>query len=150
MTDKHFYTSLTRISNLKEEVEFSVEKLPREEWGTGDYVVGEVDSPPSGLDDIELDNGREVQVVEVDLIVCALGERYATLEEVGRWQDSGTTWRWRSSHRRVCSGRSRPNRPPSPGYPPCLTRDTCSSKEKRPRCGTTPRALPSAPSSCRW
>ena len=31
MTDKHFYTSLTRISNLKEEVEFSVEKLPRED-----------------------------------------------------------------------------------------------------------------------
>jgi hypothetical protein len=112
MTDKHFYTSLTRISNVKEEVGFSVEKLPREEWGTGDYVLGEVDSPPRGLDDIELDNGREVQVVEVDLIVCALGERYATLEEVGRCQDSGTTWRWRSSHRRVCSGRSRPNRPP--------------------------------------
>ena len=88
MTDKHFFTSLTRISNLKE-VEFSVEKLPREEWGTGDYVVGEVDSPPGGLDDIELDNGREVEVVEGDLIVGAFGERYATLEEVGRWQDIG-------------------------------------------------------------
>ncbi len=63
MTIKYFYTSLTRISNLPE-VSFSVEELPREEWEAADYVVGEVSSPPGGLSQVELANGRMVEVVE--------------------------------------------------------------------------------------
>ncbi len=86
MRTKYFFTSLTRISNLPE-VPFSVEPLRRELWDTGDYVVGEVDSPPSNLGRIELASGRVVEVVEGDLIVGAFGTRYATLEAVGEWRD---------------------------------------------------------------
>jgi hypothetical protein len=47
MKPRYIFTSLTRISDLPE-VPFSVEPLPRREWETGDYVVGEVASPPTG------------------------------------------------------------------------------------------------------
>lgn len=82
MTVKYFFTSLTRISNLPE-VSLSVEPLPREMWDTGDYVVGEVDSFPGSLTQIELASGRMVEVVEGDLILGAFGKRYATLEAAG-------------------------------------------------------------------
>ena len=88
MTVKYFFSSLTRISDLPE-ASFSVEALPREEWETGDYVVGEVDPTPSDLSQIELASGREVEVGEGDLVVGAFGKRYATLESVGEWQNIG-------------------------------------------------------------
>ncbi len=86
MTTKYFFASLTRISNLPE-VSFSVESLPREEWETGDYVVGKVDTPPSDLSRVELSNGRNVEVIEGDLVVGAFGKRHATLAAVGEWQN---------------------------------------------------------------
>ena len=88
MMAKYFFTSLTRISNLPE-VSFSVEPLPREEWGTGDYVVGQISSPPSSLARIELRNGRMAEVVEGDLIVGTFGKRHTTLEDVGDWRAIG-------------------------------------------------------------
>ena len=88
MTAKCFFTSLSRISNLPE-VPFSVQPLPREEWGTGDYVLGEVDSPPSSLSKLELTSGRMVEVAEGNLVLGAFGRRYATLEAVGDWRDIG-------------------------------------------------------------
>ncbi len=87
-TIKYFFASLTRISNLTE-VSFSVEALSREEWETGDYVVGEVHTIPSDPSGIELCSGRMVEVVEGDLVVGAFGNRYATLESVGEWQEIG-------------------------------------------------------------
>jgi hypothetical protein len=44
---RYVFASLTRITDLPE-VTFSVRPLPRREWETGDYVVGEVASPPTG------------------------------------------------------------------------------------------------------
>ena len=88
MKPRYIFTSLTRISDLPE-VPFSVEPLPRREWETGDYVVGEVASPPNRLSRIELGNGRMVEIVEGDMIVGAFGVRYATLEMVGGWQAIG-------------------------------------------------------------
>ena len=88
MTPKYFFTSLTRISDLPD-TSFSVEPLPREEWAAADYVVGEVSAPPSGLSQVELANGRMVEVVEGDLVVGAFGMRYATLEVVGDWEEIG-------------------------------------------------------------
>ncbi|MEW6636329.1 MAG: hypothetical protein AB1425_05885 [Actinomycetota bacterium] len=88
MKRKYFFTSLTRISDLPGKA-FSVEPLPRRRWKTGDYVVGEVVSPPSRLSRIELATGRMVEVVEGDLVVGAFGVRYATLEAVGGWQGIG-------------------------------------------------------------
>ena len=88
MKEKYFFASLTRISDL-EEKPFSVGSVSRRGWQTGDYVVGEVVSPPSGLSKIELSTGRMVEVVEGDLVVGAFGVRYATLEAVGGWQGIG-------------------------------------------------------------
>ena len=72
MKPRYLFTSLTRITDLPE-APFSVEPLSRREWETGDYVVGEVASPPNRLSRIELSSGRMVEVV-------------ATLETVGGWQ----------------------------------------------------------------
>ena len=88
MKEKCFFASLTRISDL-EERSFSVEPVSRRGWRTGDYVMGEVVSPPNGLSRIELPTGRMVEVVEGDLVVGAFGVRYATLEAVGGWQGIG-------------------------------------------------------------
>ena len=88
MKPRYIFTSLTRISDLPE-IPFSVEPLPRREWKTGDYLVGEVTSPPHRLSLIELGNGRMVEVVVGDMIVGAFGVRYATLETVGGWQGIG-------------------------------------------------------------
>lgn len=88
MKNRYFFTSLARISDLRER-DFAVEPLPRRAWASGDYVVGEVASPPSPLSRIELDTGRMVAVVEGDLILGAFGVRYATLEAVGGWQGIG-------------------------------------------------------------
>lgn len=88
MKPRYFFTSLTRISDLPH-VTFSVEPLSRREWATGDYVVGEVASPPNRLSQIELSSGRMVEVAVGDLLVGAFGVRYATLEAVGGWQSIG-------------------------------------------------------------
>lgn len=85
---RYVFGSLARISDLPTRP-FSVEQLPRREWETGDYVVGEVVSPPNRLSRIELPSGRMVEVAEGDLVVGAFGVRYATLEAVGGWQAIG-------------------------------------------------------------
>ena len=85
MVTHYVFSSLTRISNLAE-IPFTVEPIPKEQWSTGDYIVGQVDPRPGGLSSIELGNGRMVEVVEGDLVIGALGKRWATLEAVGDWQ----------------------------------------------------------------
>jgi len=95
VTIKYFFASLTRISNLPE-ASFSVEALPRKEWETGDYVVGEVDKISSDPSGIELASGRTVEVVEGDLVVGAFGNRYATLESVGEWPKIGDDLRMKA------------------------------------------------------
>jgi hypothetical protein len=84
MTQRYFFASLARISNLPE-VSFTTMPLPREQWARGDYVVGEVNHP-RGLSSVELTNGRMMEVAEGDLVVGAFGQRCATLEAVGDWQ----------------------------------------------------------------
>ena len=86
MKQRYVFSSLTRISDLPGRV-FSLESLPRKEWATGDYVVGEVVSAPNRFSRIELTSGRMVEVAEGDLIVGAFSVRYATLEAVGGWQN---------------------------------------------------------------
>lgn len=85
MSVKYFFTSMTRISDL-ESGNFEVCALPREQWSTGDYVVGEVISPPGKQSIIELTTGRMVEVLEGDKVIGAFGVRRATLESVGDWQ----------------------------------------------------------------
>ena len=85
MSDPRIYASVTRISDLRE-TPFKVEEWPRERWGTGDYVVAELlGRPRTAL--VELTNGRMVEPAEGDLVVGALGERFATLEATGTWRE---------------------------------------------------------------
>ena len=84
MKEKYFHTSVTRIANL-EAIDYQVDSVPRANWQSGDFVVGEINPDPSRLP-IELSSGRMTEVAEGDLIVGAFGKRYATLEATGNWE----------------------------------------------------------------
>jgi molybdopterin-guanine dinucleotide biosynthesis protein len=88
MPDHYFFSSLTRISDLSASP-FTVSRLPREGWATGDYVVTEVIPPVNAQARVELSNGRMAPLLAGDLIVGAFGIRRATLEIVGDWQSIG-------------------------------------------------------------
>jgi hypothetical protein len=88
MTDKVFFSSLTRIADLHERA-FDTVRLGRDRWETGDYVLARVSSPPRGYRTIELRTGRSTEVVEDDVVAGALGDRHATLETVGTWRAIG-------------------------------------------------------------
>ena len=88
MADRYFFSTLTRISDLYTG-NFEVRELPRDEWATGDYVVGEAIAPVPPNAKVELTNGRMAGVLEGDAIVGAFGVRRATLEAVGDWQSIG-------------------------------------------------------------
>ena len=77
--------SLTRIADFDQHP-FDVGVVDRDNWATGDYVVGEV-TAASRSTPVELNSGRMVEVTVGDWIVGALGIRAATLEAVGSWQD---------------------------------------------------------------
>jgi molybdopterin-guanine dinucleotide biosynthesis protein len=83
---RYFYTSMTRISDL-ETKPFEVQSLPKNQWHTGDYVVGKITSLNGKHPFIELPNGRMMEVMQDDLVIGAFGVRQATLEAVGSWQD---------------------------------------------------------------
>jgi hypothetical protein len=82
---RHFFASLTRISDFHEDA-LDVRPLPRDDWATGDYVVGEVTFAAHDFSHIESTDGRNVEVVVGDLVVGALGRRAATLSAVGDWR----------------------------------------------------------------
>ncbi len=88
MFTHYFFGALTRIADLDSHP-FTVGVLPREQWATGDYVVGEVLAPLPKLARVELRNGRMASLLEGDAIVGAFGVRRATLEAVGDWQSIG-------------------------------------------------------------
>ncbi len=85
MNHKYIFTSLTRISDLQEKG-FTVKKIPKEHWETGDYVVCEIVNPGSDSLKLELPNGRMRGVIRGESFVGALGERFATLEATGTWR----------------------------------------------------------------
>ena len=57
MKYKYIYTSLTRISDLKDN-DFVVKKIDKKLWQTGDYVVCEIITQGSTNFKLELQNGR--------------------------------------------------------------------------------------------
>ena len=86
-----FLASVTRISDLTAD-NFDTAPLARDDWATGDYVVGEVLDVHGYLKSVEMPNGRMIEVMEGDRVVGAFGTRVATLEAVGGWRsidDSG-------------------------------------------------------------
>ena len=78
MRERYLFTSMTRIADLADEG-FEVEAVERSAWATGDYVAGEVATRASGQR-IELASGRQIEIAEGDLVLGALGHRYAILE----------------------------------------------------------------------
>lgn len=77
---------MLRISDLDTHP-FEVRKLEKIKWKTGDYVVGRITDPGSDRIQIELVNGRMRSCMREDLVVGALGDRYATLEATGSWRE---------------------------------------------------------------
>lgn len=88
MRTRYVFSSMIRISDLAE-VPFDVEALPRNRWETGDYVVGRVLGGAGEDLTVELPCGRMTEAAEGDLIVGALGRRFATLEATGTWERIG-------------------------------------------------------------
>lgn len=88
MKNQYIYTSLTRISDLARK-KFEIQKLPRDQWRTGDYVICKIIDPGSSTMLLELANGRMRGVIGGESLVGALGERYATLEATGTWKKVG-------------------------------------------------------------
>ncbi len=88
MSAKLFFSSVTRISDLADRP-FQIQTYGNDRWETGDYVAAEVIRVPHSNDRMEVRTGRMAAVGEGDLVVGALGRRYATLEAVGDWQAVG-------------------------------------------------------------
>jgi hypothetical protein len=86
MNSRYIFTSLLRISDLDKKP-FTVKKLEKIKWKTGDYVVGKITNPGNEMMKIELINGRMRGFMKEDLVIGALGERYATLEATGSWKE---------------------------------------------------------------
>lgn len=82
--ERHFHASMTRISDLGE-APYETSPLSRSDWATGDYVLVEVLTRSSERT-VELTTGRMIELAEGDLVVGALGHRYATLEATGSWE----------------------------------------------------------------
>lgn len=80
------FASLTRISDLDVKP-FDVAAIPKENWRTGDYVVGEITGSTGRSYHIELASGRMIDALPGDRVVGAFGNRAATLEGVGSWAD---------------------------------------------------------------
>jgi len=87
MKSPYIFTSVTRIAKFPG-FDFQVEPIPREQWETGQYMVGEITDANSPYL-LELPNGRMIPISEGDLVVGAFGVRAATLEATGDWQDIG-------------------------------------------------------------
>jgi hypothetical protein len=85
MKPHYFFSSVTRTTDLWQRP-FDTQMLDRENWATGDYVVGRVTVKRNRLYQCETKTGRMADVVRGDLIVGALGQRAATLEGVGDWR----------------------------------------------------------------
>ena len=80
------YGSLARIADFGNS-NFDLVELDRSDWGTGDYVQGEVVGSWTPLYRVEDRSGLMVKVEAGDWVVGALGDRAATLEGVGGWAD---------------------------------------------------------------
>lgn len=79
-------SSMTRIWGPGDAHDLVVTSMPRPHWATGDYVLAEVLDDPRGRS-VEAAGGRMVELSAGDLLIGALGSRFATLEATGSWED---------------------------------------------------------------
>ncbi len=100
------FASVTRIADLAGRLgSGSVEALPRKSWATGDFVAATVLERPGVAHTVESTSGRMAEVFPRDVLVGALGSRFATLESVGDWRDVGDDLRLDSLTRAGVFGR---------------------------------------------
>lgn len=66
-----------------------MKKIDRSFWETADYVTCKIVDPGSNILTLELPSGRMRGVIGGEWIIGALGERFATLEATGSWQEVG-------------------------------------------------------------
>ncbi len=78
--------SLGRIAQFGK---FEIKPVGRSNWRLADYVVAEVTDPPGPSSWVEVRSGRMIQVIQGDRILGAFGNRHATLQLTGSWQDIG-------------------------------------------------------------
>ena len=78
--------SVTRTSDL-DNADFTIERIPKSQWATGDFVVGEITNSNGQSLQVELASGRMVQALRGDQVIGAFGSRAATLEAAGSWLD---------------------------------------------------------------
>lgn len=78
--------SVCRIANF-DHVEFNVRHLPFDQWSNGDYVVGEITTRPAHDARIEAPSGRNIEPLEGERVIGALGRRRATRGIVGSWEN---------------------------------------------------------------
>ncbi len=82
------FTSLTRISDLAT-TPFDIRAIHRGLWEMGDYVVCKITDPGGHSLLLELPNGRMRGIIGGETIMGALGDRFATLEATGSWEEVG-------------------------------------------------------------
>ena len=87
MRPRYIHSSLTRITDFSLQ-DLEIKPVPRSQWATGDYVLGEITRPSPSLK-IELSNGRPMDPMKGDKVIVALGTRHATLESTGTWEAVG-------------------------------------------------------------
>ena len=85
---KTVLASLARIADFDSRPP-EIDRLPREQWARGDYLVVEMleDGPDSYT--VETTDGSPVEMLPGDRLIGALGTRAATLEVVGDWREIG-------------------------------------------------------------
>jgi hypothetical protein len=82
----YFFASVSRCSDLWKRP-FEVAMLDRDRWRVADLVVAQVIGRHGPLYRCETETGRMAELVAGDRVIGAFGERAATLEGVGRWQE---------------------------------------------------------------
>jgi len=87
MNKRYFFLSLTRIANFTQE-EIVLKKQARKKWNLGDYVACEVSKPPGSMK-VEMISGRMAEIAEGDILIGALGDRFATREATGSFTEVG-------------------------------------------------------------
>ena len=88
MKPHYFFSSVTRNSDLAG-TSFETAPLERNQWATGDFVLGRVMGERNRLYECETKTGRMAELIRGDLLIGALGQRAATLEGVGDWHAIG-------------------------------------------------------------
>lgn len=87
MNKRYFFLSLTRIANFTQK-EIVLKKQARKKWNMGDYVACQVAKPPGAMK-VEMTCGRMAEIAEGDILIGALGDRFATREATGTFREVG-------------------------------------------------------------